>query len=201
MHSKTPYIVGFIRDAQRRPIGPQRSRMEDRGIRKIYTDLALLIKQRIEGAGDVVAVDLLMLLAEPTDARKLGGKSASLMRVMAALERKGVSIWELDTDLRSTKSAERDKMIAAALASFQRRRYESTKRGRKQSPFSQMQDAIAKPIWFNVMKPDSNKAAADEIAKAFKAAGCPRKKLSVAVLLKRLGPSGRSRVKSKPKRR
>lgn len=196
MHSKTTYIVAYVRDIPKRPATKQRERMTSHGIRKIYTDLDLLVRQRLPG--DVVAVDVAVVLANPKDAKKTGGLLASALRTITTLARRDVTIWQLEGDLHSSDPKQADAIQAMLVDTVQRRRYQSTKRGRKPAELTPQQRAIIEPIWYNVAKYDTNEDAAKAIAVALKKAGCPRK-LSAAVLLKarHMGPSGRGRVKSK----
>lgn len=194
MHSKTPpYIVGFVRDHPRHKIGPQRSAMEKHGIRKVYTDLPLMIRQRIKGIGDVVAVTHAMLLADPKDARKKGGLSASFYRAFDALEAKGVAIWELSTDLNSTKLPERDKITRNATQELSRSRALSDKVGRPPRVWPDRELQIMKLHYYSTKHPRD----ADALA-AIQAAGV---KITYMQLRHALGPSGRSRIKAAAKKK
>lgn len=192
MHNKTqPYVVGFVRDHPKHRIGPQKVAMEKHGIRKVYTDLPLLIRQRIKGIGDVVAVTHAMLLADIKDTRKKGGLSASFYRAFDALEAKGVSIWELSTDLRSTRLADRDKITRTATQELSRYRALSNKVGRPAREWPEREMQIMKLHYYST----KHARDADALA-AIQAAGV---KITYMQLRHALGASGRSRIKAAKK--
>lgn len=154
------------------------------GIAKIYTDIALLVRQRRKGNGDVVAVKRLMLLAEPKALRKLGGQRQSLRDAISAIERAGATILELDTGRRRDDKAVREAMLLDAIDELSRTRALSDRIGRPPKVWTDEQKRVMTRHWFDHGKYMSNQAA----VRAINADGVA---VTVSQVHKLLGPSRR----------
>lgn len=105
---------------------------------------------RMVRTGTVVAVQHLHLLADPKAKRKRGGMRASLWSAIDGIERRGGSIWELYTGLRTDNREGRDAMTRAAVESLARGRHKThkgDKRGRPKKAFDAAALAKAKGLW------------------------------------------------------
>lgn len=181
MH-RNGHIVGFVRKGDRRTIGAQQAAMERAGVTRVYDDLALCIRQRRKGHGDVVAVYRAMVLADPADKRKLGGMRASFRRHLDKLEDAGAVVIELDTGLSTIDPRQRDQMIRAAEDELGRvRRFSAV--GRPRRVWGDDDLAVMRLHWFS-REHDTN---ADAVA-AMRAAGVH---VSASQAYKALGPSRR----------
>lgn len=183
MHTKT-HIVGFIRQHARHSLQAQKAAMAERGITKVYTDLDLMIRQRRHGAGDVVAVRSLLLLADPTAKRQAGGMRQSLYKTIDAIEAAGAAILELETGRSTADARQRDLMIRDAVDSLARTRAGTRRPGRPRTTWTEQEVAIMREHWFS-RRHETNEAAVAVIVEA----GVRRATVSKAGKL--LGPSGR----------
>lgn len=175
-------IVGFIRKNDRRTLDVQREAMERAKITRVYEDLALCIRQRRRGHGDVVAVHRLMVLADPKDKRKLGGLRASFRAHLDKLEDAGAVVLELDTGLTTASPRDRDKMIRAAEDELGRvRRYSKT--GRPPRVWGKDDLAVMRLHWFSREHATNKDAVAAMLADGVR--------VSASQVYKALGKSGR----------
>lgn len=165
MFHKNQYIVGFVRAHARHSLKAQRAAMTNAGVEKVYEeDIELLIRQRRDGHGDVVAITDAHLLADPKAKRKKGGLRAEFYRVLDALHLKGVTVWELSTNYRSSDTRERELMNRKAVETMARTRIYD-KIGRPPKVWSVEQRAIIKKHWFSTAHM-TNAAAISAIRKA-----------------------------------
>lgn len=180
---KTRHIVGFVRRHSRHSLPAQQDAMRRHDVAKVHDDLALCIRQRRKGHGDVVAVVRLRLLADPAHRRKAGGMRASLYAALDAIEATGASVWELDTDRRTTDPRERDMMLREAIDAMSRARPSARPPGRPLKSWSAEQQTIMRLHWH------SNRHATDDAAvAAIQADGVPAAKRQVRRVC---GSSGR----------
>lgn len=150
-------VTGFVR-----PLPPryteaaQRAAMQQHGIdriiqeggRKSFQTREELI--RITRPGDVIAVQHLHLLADPTRKGKRGGTRADLWKVIDEIEERGGILWELYTGLRSDTKQGRDTMTREAVDTLARGRHKtrhSDKRGRPPKEFTEAEWAKAELAW------------------------------------------------------
>lgn len=192
--STKKFIAGYVREVPGRLTAATQKRALDAvGCDLLYMEgkienaLALLIRQR--RPGDIVAVYELRVIADPKSARKLGGLRASLFASMDAIEDKGASFWEVSTDLRSTDLRQRDRMIRNAVNRIARSRT-GRPAGRPTREFSAAELDIMRRHWTS-LKHASN---ADAV-KAMLAEGM--RDLTPSIVAKRLGSSGRAKLKPK----
>lgn len=165
MFHKSQYIVGFVRTHARHSLKAQRTALTAVGVEKIYEeDIELLIKQRREGRGDVVAITDAHLLADPKTKRKKGGLRAEFYRITDALHLKGVTIWELSTNYVSSDTRQRELMNRKAVDTMSRARIYD-KIGRPPKVWSPEQRAIIEKHWFSTAHL-TNAAAISAIRKA-----------------------------------
>lgn len=176
-------IVSFVREDRRISLRAQKKAASDRGIRKVYEDWALCIRQRRAGSGDVIAVKRLYLVADPSKARAKGGMRQSLVNRMAEAETAGAMILEMDTDRRTSKPAEKYAMLNDALDVLAQTRNRSKRIGRPPLKFSDDQMTIMRLHW------KSMEHRTNEIAQA--AIAADGVKVSIQALTRLLGPSGR----------
>lgn len=156
--------------------------MSARGITKVYDDLELLIRQRRAGAGDVVAVKRLMLLADPSRLRTKGGMRHALRETVEALEAVGAVVIELDTGRRRDDPKAAEQMMLDAIDELARtRRGSSIGRPRRVWPEDKL--TIMRLHWFD-HRIQTNREAADQI----RAAGVDA---TISQIMKALGPSKR----------
>lgn len=184
-------VVGFERQHSRHPLNEQRRLFELNGVTRVYNDLALCIRQRRKGKGDVVAVKRLMLLADPKHPRQWGGVRQSMREAVQAIEKAGATILELDTGRRRDDPAVREDMMLDAINDLSRTRREHEVPGRPRRVWSPEQETIMRLHWFD-LRHETNKSA----AKAVQRDGVPA---SVSMIFKKLGPSGRS-IGPKPRK-
>ena len=184
-------VVGFERQHSRHPLNEQRRLFELHGVTRVYNDLALCVRQRRKGKGDVVAVKRLMLLADPAFPRSKGGVRQSMREAVQAIEKAGATILELDTGRRRDDPAVREDMMLDAINDLSRTRREHEVPGRPRRVWSPEQETIMRLHWFD-LRHETNKAA----AKAVQRDGVPA---SVSMIFKKLGPSGRS-IGPKPRK-
>lgn len=100
--------------------------------------------------GTVVAVLHVHLLADPKTKRKKGGTRRDLWSAIDEIERRGGSLWELYTGLRSVGREERDAMTREAVETLARGRHKThggDKRGRPKKAFTDAEWAKAKAAW------------------------------------------------------
>jgi hypothetical protein len=181
-----PVTVIFVRDDRRRSERAQRAIGREHSIDRVYTSWPLLMKQRRKGAGDVVAVTDLWVLADPKQRSMKGGVRNSMMKRVAALRAIGASVWELTTGLSSSDPVQYDAMLAAALdALANSRQHARGKYGRRKADWTREHRLIAQMHWRDhVTHSNDDKALA-----AMRADGVPsanRKRVAAE-----LGPSGR----------
>lgn len=175
--------VAFVRDDRKISLKSQRAAAEAAGITRVYADLAMLVRQRRKGLGDVVAVRRLHLLADPSARRRKGGLRQSMWNAIDAIEATGSSIFELDTLLSSLRQDERDAMIRAALDTLAQTRERSDKIGRPPTPRAEDDLRVMREHWFSTRHATNRDAIA-----AMDADGL---KTTASVVGKLLGPSGR----------
>lgn len=186
-----PAVVGYIREHPAHRLQEQKRLMDEHGISRVYSDLALCIRQRRAGHGDVVAVKRLMLLADPKHKRARGGMRQSMRSAVAAIEAAGATILEIDTGRRRDDPAVREEMMLDAIDQLSRTRYGSDKIGRPRRVWSEDQLTIMKLYWF-----DHRIATNQEAGDAIRAAGV---KASNSQIFKAIGPS--KRVAGNPRAR
>lgn len=186
-----PAVVGYIREHPAHRLQEQKRLMDEHGISRVYSDLALCIRQRRAGHGDVVAVKRLMLLADPKHKRARGGMRQSMRSAVAAIEAAGATILEIDTGRRRDDPAVREEMMLDAIDQLSRTRYGSDKIGRPRRVWSEDQLTIMKLYWF-----DHRIATNQEAGDAIRAAGV---KASNSQIFKAIGPS--KRVAGNPRTR
>lgn len=100
----------------------------------------------------VVAVLHLHLLADPRSRRKRGGTRADLWMVIDQIEKRGGTLWELYSGLRSDTREGRDTMTREAVETLARGRHITSKgdkrrAGRPKKDFTEAQWAKAKAAW------------------------------------------------------
>lgn len=176
-------VVAFERPHSRHPVGEQRRLFDLHDISKIYRDLALCVRQRRKGAGDVVAVKRLMLLADPSFHRSKGGVRQSMREAVLAIEKAGATILELDTGRRRDDPAAREEMMLDAYDDLGRTRRKHEVPGRPRRTWTPEQMEIMRMHWFN-LRHATNEAA----AKAVRNSGV---KATTSIIGKLLGKSGR----------
>lgn len=151
-------VLGYIRAIlPRYPEASQRKAMDAHSIKAVAEGgRAGLVRAefiRMVRPGTVVAVLHLHLLADPKCKRKKGGMRADLYKAIDAIEKRGGTIWELYTGLRTDNREGRDAMTRAAVETLARGRHKterSDKRGRPSADFTAQQLKDAKAIWRNV---------------------------------------------------
>lgn len=153
-------VVGFVREHPKREHSEQSQRdaLERAGVAKVYTDLALCIRQRRRGHGDVIAVKRLHLLADPKRARVKGGLRRALYDALDAIEAAGGAVLETDTQRVSSDRKQRDAMIRDAVDDLSRTRVTARKIGRPAIEWTKDQQTIMRMHWF------SRKHATDRVA-------------------------------------
>lgn len=178
------HIVGYVREHARHPVKGQRTLMADHGIAKVYTDLAMLIRQRRKGSAGIVAVKRMMLLADPKALRKGGGMRHSLRAAVAAIEAAGETILELDTGRRRDDPLVSEAMMLDAWDDLARTRETTRDAGRPKRVWSDEQRTIMQIHWRDLRHRTNRDAVA-----AINASGV---KCSVSQVIKLLGASGRA---------
>jgi len=150
-------IIGFVRVIlPRYAEAGQRQAMEAHNISRVLQEggrqangtMADLLRMVREGT--TVAVLHAMLLADPRHDRKRGGSRAAFWAALDGIEAKGGVIWELYTELRTDKPAERDRMTRAAIDALARGRHktrQSDKRGRPAKRFTEAEWDKAQAAW------------------------------------------------------
>lgn len=145
--------------------------MDENGVSVVYMDdgrSAETLDEFIRALrkGDVAVVLWLCLLADPIG--NIGVRRNDLKTTMAEIEKKGATIWELGSDLRSSDPEQRDKMIAAAWAGLALARMPVAERQGR--PKKWTDPAERKIIWdeWNNPKHKSNGAAAEAATKKLK---------------------------------
>lgn len=186
MSPKTPMQlrVGYVCDDKRRSARTQRAMHDKAGIDRVYDDWSLLMKQRRAGAGDVVAVTDLWLIADPRARTVKGGMRQSLMARRTALRKLGVTILELSSGRSTADDAEADAMLADALDVLANTRSRSRTIGRPRKSYSDDQVTIMRLHWLAIGKHRTNRDALAAMA----ADGVI---VSVQMVTRLLGPSGR----------
>lgn len=183
MIHKGGITVGYVRALPRPSLASQKDAMRERGIARVYEDLALCIHQRRKGLGDVVAVRSLRVLADPAHLRRAGGLRQSLYDALDAIEARGASVWELDTDRRTTDPRQRDQMLRDAIDTMSRARPSARPPGRPMKKWTPEQQTIMRLHWHSNRHPTDDAAVA-----AIQADGVPAAKRQVRRVC---GSSGR----------
>lgn len=181
--NEQPLVVAFERQHSRLPLAEQRRLFDLHGISRRYTDLALCIRQRRKGKGDVVAVKRLMLLADPAFPRSKGGVRQSMREAVQAIEKAGATILELDTGRRRDDPAVREAMMLDAINELSRTRRRHEVPGRPRRTWSPEQLELMRTHWFDVRHETNEDAAA-----AVRKSGVPA---TVSIIFKLLGGSKR----------
>lgn len=163
-------IVGYVRQHARHSLASQRALMAEHGIAKVYDDLDLLLRQRRRGAGDVVAVKRLMLLADPRSLRKAGGMRQSLYKTVDAIEAAGATILELESNRSTGVARERDLAMRDAVDELARTRAGTGRPGRPPKPWTAEQIATMREHWFSRLHPTNEAAVAAIVAAGVKGA-------------------------------
>ena len=112
--------IGVVRRHRRFTVAGQRKRLEDDGCRKIIElgwkqsqpsqdDLARLVRP-----GTVVKFVHTFLLADPRAAKRVGGKRKNLLDAMAAIEKRGGTIKDVDSGLSTANAEHRYALVALA---------------------------------------------------------------------------------------
>jgi hypothetical protein len=181
--STTPLRVGFIRQNDKHTLEAQKASMKRAGITRIYTDLALCIRQRRKAERDIVAIHKGMLLADPSDKRRLGGMRGSFWRNLDKLEAAGAVLWEVATNRSTATKRERDLITREAVDDLARtRRYDRA--GRPPREWSPSDLAIMRLHWFS-----REHATNKDAIRAMAADGLH---VTESMVLKKMGRSGRS---------
>ena len=123
-------------------------RIIQEGGRKAFQSRDELV--RLVREGDVIAVQHLHLLADPSRKRKRGGTRADLWKAIDEIEKRGGILWELYTGLRSDTKEGRDRMTREAVDTLARGRHKtrmSDKRGRPPRQFTDAEWAKAEAAW------------------------------------------------------
>lgn len=184
-----------MRGDPRRSERAQRSMMDAAGIAKVYDDWALLIRQRRRGAGDVVAVSDLWVIADPTKRTVKGGMRGSLIDRRAEARTAGASILELATGRSTLDAGEADAMLTDALDVLANSRSRSKRIGRPPKDYGEHERTIMRIHWTSTKHRTNRDALAAMAADGVKA--------SVQMATRLLGPSGRkpgTRGPRKPER-
>lgn len=186
-------VVGYVREDSRKSERAQRAAMAADAITKIYTDWSLLIRQRRRGAGDVIAVTDLYLIADTGRRTVKGGMRQSVIDRRAEARRAGATIFELSTGRTTATPDEADAMLSAALNTLAGTPARSTKTGRPPKTYSDHELTIMRLHWLALGKHRTNRAAVAAMA----ADGV---KASVQKVTRLLGPSGRKPGTTGPKK-
>lgn len=189
-------IVGFVRKHPRFSERAQRDAMLRHGIAKIYTDLDLCIRQRRKGHGDVVAVARAMLLADPRERRKNGGMRQAMWAALDRIEETGSTVWEVETDRRTSDPRQRDMIIRDNENTLARSRPTARPPGRPAAKWSDEARAVMWRHWPSLAY-DTDSEALAAINKAL--AEIKVRKATSRQVKRVCGPSGR-RGGPKPKR-
>ena len=176
-------VVAFERPHSRHPVGEQRRLFDLAGIKKVYKDLGVCVRQRRKGKGDVVAVKRLMLLADPEYPRSKGGVRQSMRDAVRAIEKAGATIWELDTGRRRDDPLVSEDMLLDAINELSRTRRKNDVPGRPTRKWTADQMTIMQMHWFD-LRHETN----EDAARAVRASGVPA---TVSILSKLLKKSGR----------
>ena len=184
MTNKTHHTVGYVRDHPKRSVAAQRALMARHGVAKVYADLALCIRQRRKGAGDVVAVAWLPLVADPKRRTVAGGLRAAMLDAIRDLDRAGATVMELETMRSTSDASQREAMILDAIDALARTRVGVRSPGRPSIVWTADQQRTMREHW------RSRDHATDRAAHAaIRAAGVPA---SISQVRKVCGKSGRS---------
>lgn len=155
-------VLGYIRVIlPRYTEAGQRKAMDANSIERFITEGAKVIRRnngtradliRMVRPGTVVAILHLHLLSDPRTKRKRGGMRADLWNVVDQIERKGGTLWELYSGLKSDTREGRDAMTRAAVESLARGRHITSKgdkrrQGRPKKEFTEAQWAKGKAAW------------------------------------------------------
>jgi hypothetical protein len=158
MISLGPNYRGIARKVSKRyPVGAQVRALHDAGLSIIYdeskshgadTDLrgAWLNSLR---PGDIAVVTWLGLLADPIG--NVTVRRNDLKEVVEKIEENGASIWELQTDRRSSDKKQRDAMMADAWDGLAKQRFDraTRKQGRPPRVATDEEKQIIWDEWFN----------------------------------------------------
>lgn len=112
--------IGLVRWHRRFTIDGQKARLSEDGCRKIVEigskrgklsvdDVAKLVR-----AGTTIKLVHAFLLTDPTAARRIGGKRKNLLDAMAAIEKRGGCIKDVDSGLTTANSEHRYALVALA---------------------------------------------------------------------------------------
>jgi hypothetical protein len=186
--STKSYIVGFLRQHPRHKISEQEVWLKEAGALKLYSDLELCIRQR--RPGDVVAVTHAHLLSEPKDRRKKGGPRQSLYSALDGFKAKKTVVWEVSTNRRTDDADQRELMVREAIEKLARTRVHSDRKGRPPRKWTQEELETIEWHWRSLGHETNEEAIA-----AMRAEGI--KRISVSIVSKRFGPSGRDKIKRK----
>lgn len=152
--------LGVTRWHRRFTVPGQEARLRDDGCRKIieigskrgkysFDDLERLIRP-----GTVVKLVHTFLLADPTAARRVGGKRKNLLDAMARIEKRGGTIKDVDSGLTTANSEHRYALVALACDQLARdgkgirsRANGMVRKGRPVRTWTPEQWAQAKSAW------------------------------------------------------
>lgn len=183
MHKIEVFVVGFVRPwGGRYPLAAQTAAMEAAGIKRVYDDRELLIRQR--RPNDRVAIHWLHLLTDP----KRKYRRRDLLNALHALEEKGAHVLELATGRTTEFPKTRDMMLVDAMEALGLGRVPSrnTRQGRPSRLWSEKDLSIIRLHWH------SGKHATDGAAvEAIRAAGVRNISASIIRKLPGFGNSGR----------
>lgn len=120
------------------------------GMQVVEGDIDTVI--RMAAPGRVIAVQHAHLLANPNKRGVRGGTRQDFRRTWDALHAKGAVIWELYTDRRTDRGADREAIAfdaVEALAMGRHKTRHTDKRGRPRKQFSEKAWAVGKARWFS----------------------------------------------------
>jgi hypothetical protein len=169
-----PNVRGIARNVSKRyPVTAQVAMMEKAGLKVIYVeDRSTRDWGDVREAwmhslrhGDTAVVTWLGLLADPIGNVTI--RRRDLNGVIAEIEHRGVSIWELATDRRSTDKKQRDAMIANAWEGLAKQRFDrgTEKAGRPPVVFSPEEHEIIWTEWHSKQHKTNGEAASAASAK------------------------------------
>lgn len=181
--SSRPHIVGYVATGTRASERAQRALVEAAGATKIYTDWALLIRQRRKGCDDVIVVSDLHLIADLSRRTVKGGLRQSVLDRRAEARRAGASILEARTGRSTLQADEADAMLSAALDTLAGTRAHSSRIGRPPKEYGAHEITIMRIHWTSTRHRTNRDAVA--------AMAVDGVKVSVQKVTRLLGPSGR----------
>jgi hypothetical protein len=186
MSSKKHYVVGFLREHPRHARGPQEAALGAAGAGQVYTSVPLLLRHVREG--DAVAITHAHLLAEPE--AQAGTLRDSFRSALDRIHKREAHVWELSTGLRTNNPKQCILIERAATDALARSRVYS-RNGRPPRDWSDKAENIRiESLWRNLKYRTNRDAVA-----AMKVEGIEN--VSVSVVSKRFGPSGRAERKLK----